>query len=71
MKKSFADQIAGWEQTRAAKAARQEAIQEKATADGRGKDEAEKEEFDTLDGEIKGIDAELVDLRKLEAREKA
>jgi HK97 family phage major capsid protein/HK97 family phage prohead protease len=70
MKKSFADQIAGWEQTRAAKAARQEAIQEKATADGRGKDDAEREEFDTLDGEIKGIDAELVDLRKLEAREK-
>jgi HK97 family phage prohead protease len=42
MKKSFADQIAGWEQTRAAKAARQEAIQEKATTDGRGKDEAER-----------------------------
>src|SRR6185436_1613853 len=65
-KKSFADQIADWENTRAAKSARQEAIQQKATDDGRGKDEAEAEEFQTLDGEIANIDKELVDLRKLE-----
>jgi HK97 family phage major capsid protein/HK97 family phage prohead protease len=69
-RKSFADQIADWEKTRAAKAARQEAIQDKATAEGRGKDDAEKEEFTTLDGEIESIDKELVDLRKLETREK-
>jgi HK97 family phage major capsid protein/HK97 family phage prohead protease len=70
MKKSLSDQIADWEKTRAAKAARQVAIQDKATEDGRAKDDAEREEFDTLDGELKGIDDELVDLRKLEAREK-
>ena len=70
MKKSFADQIADWESTRAAKTARQEAIQEKTTAEGRNKDAAEREEFDTLDADIAGIDQELVDLRKLEAREK-
>jgi HK97 family phage major capsid protein/HK97 family phage prohead protease len=71
MKTTFADQISNWENTRATKAARQEAIQQKATEDGRAKDDAEREEFSTLDGEIKGIDAELVDLRALEAREKA
>jgi len=71
MKKSFADQIADWESTRAAKTARQEAIQEKTTAEGRNKDAAEREEFDTLDADIAGIDQELVDLRKLDAREKA
>jgi HK97 family phage major capsid protein len=71
MKKSFADQIADWEKTRAAKAARQEGIQQKASEEGRGKDDAEKEEFSTLDSEIANIDEELVDLRKLEAREKA
>lgn len=70
MKKSFADQIADWEKTRAAKAARQEAIQQKATEEGRAKDDAEKEEFETLDRDLDGIDKELVDLRKLEAREK-
>ena len=70
MKKSFADQIADWEKTRAAKAARQEEIQRKATEEGRGKDDAEKEEFSTLTTEIKSIDDELVDLRQLEAREK-
>jgi HK97 family phage major capsid protein/HK97 family phage prohead protease len=70
MKKSFADQIADWESTRAAKTARQEAIQEKTTAEGRNKDAAEREEFDTLDADIAGIDQELVDLRKLDAREK-
>jgi HK97 family phage major capsid protein/HK97 family phage prohead protease len=71
MKKSFADQIVQWENTRAAKAARQSEIQQKALDEGRAKDEAEQEEFQTLDGEVKGIDRELVDLRSLEAREKA
>src|SRR5262245_21868934 len=71
MKKSFSAQIADWEKTRAAKVARQEAIQQKATDDGRGKDDAEREEFATLETEIKSIDEELVDLRKLDEREKA
>lgn len=70
-KKSFADQIVGWENTRAAKAARQEEIQQKATDEGRGKDDAENEEFQTLDGELDSIDKEIADLRKMEAREKA
>jgi HK97 family phage major capsid protein/HK97 family phage prohead protease len=71
MKKSYADQIKEMEATRAAKVARQEEIQAKASGEGRTKDEAEKEEFSDLKGEIKSIDDELVDLRELEASQKA
>jgi HK97 family phage prohead protease len=67
--KSYADQIKTWENTRAAKAARQDEIQQKALGEGRAKDEAEKQEFDTLTSELKSIDAELVDLHALETRE--
>jgi HK97 family phage major capsid protein/HK97 family phage prohead protease len=67
--KSYADQIKTWEATRAAKAARQDEIQQKALGEGRAKDEAEKQEFDTLSTELKSIDAELVDLHALETRE--
>ncbi len=69
MKTRYAEQITNWENTRAAKAARQDEIQTKATTEGRAKDAAEREEFDTLAADLKGIDAELVDLRVLEARE--
>lgn len=71
MKKSYADQIATWEATRAAKAARMEELQTKAGDEGRGKDDAEREEFKTLASEISGIDEELKDLRVLEANAKA
>jgi HK97 family phage major capsid protein/HK97 family phage prohead protease len=60
------EQISSFESKRAASVARINAISEKAAADGRGKDGAEKEEFDNLSLEIETIDAELKDLRSLE-----
>jgi len=66
MKKTYTEQIKDLEATRAAKAARLDEIQTKATEDGRTKDDAEKTEFDELRGEITKIDAELVDMRELE-----
>ncbi len=61
-----AETIASFEAKRAANVARTIEIQGKASEEGRSKDEAEKQEFDTLMGEIKSIDAELVDLREME-----
>lgn len=71
MKTSYADQITKWEATRAAKAAAQDAIQTKASDEGRGKTDEEREEFATMGQELDAIDAELKDLRALETREKA
>lgn len=65
--KTYKEQIKDLEATRAAKAARMAEIQKKATEESRTKDDAEREEFDTIAGEIKGIDAELKDLQALEA----
>jgi HK97 family phage major capsid protein/HK97 family phage prohead protease len=65
-KKTLAERITEYEHTRAAKVARLEAIQQKATDENRTKTEAEREEFDNLNAEIKSVDAELVDLRGLE-----
>jgi HK97 family phage major capsid protein len=58
------EQITAFENTRAARAARMNEIQTKAA--GRTKDDAEREEFDTLEREIASVDRELVDLRKME-----
>lgn len=69
MKKSFADQIASWEATRAAKSARMDDLLTK--DEGVTMDDAEQEEHDTLEGEVKGIDAQLVRLRAALEREKA
>lgn len=66
MNKTYAEQIAGFEAKRAANVARLEELQTKAAGEGRSKDEAEKEEFKTLQAEIESIDAELVDLRSME-----
>ena len=65
MPKTTKDQIKDFEAERAAKQAQLVAIQEK--AEGRTKDEAEKEEFTTLKAEIKAIDEELSDLRDMES----
>lgn len=65
---NIADKIREFEATRAAKAARQLEIQEKASAEGRSKDEAERQEFDGLSAEIKSCDLELKDLHELEAQ---
>lgn len=71
MPKPIADQIKDLETTRAAKAAQLEAVQTKAADEGRTKDASEREQFDTLKDEIKGLDAELADLRDMEAIQKA
>lgn len=64
--KTYKEQIAALEATRAAKAARMAEIQKTATEAGGTKDAAQREEFSTLDGEISAIDAELKDLATLE-----
>lgn len=66
MKKSIAEQIRGYEATRAAKAARQAEIMDASAEAGTTLDAAQAEEYDTLAEEIKGIDEHLVRLRALE-----
>lgn len=66
MKKTIAEQIKDLENTRAAKAARMQEIANVATEAGRSMDVAEAEEFDTIDGEVKTIDADLVRMKRLE-----
>jgi HK97 family phage major capsid protein len=69
--KTSSEQIAAFEATRAAKAARLSDIQTKAGDEGRTKDASEKEEFSTLRDEIKSLDEELVDLREMESMQKS
>lgn len=64
--KTYKEQIAALEATRAAKAARMEEIQRTVSEASRTKEAGEKEEFDTAAEEIEQIDAELKDLRQLE-----
>jgi HK97 family phage major capsid protein len=64
--KTIAEQISDLENTRAAKAARMSEVMTKSLSEGRSSDAAEGEEFDTLDSEIKTLDADLVRLKKLE-----
>ena len=66
MKRTIAEQISAFEATRAAKAAELSALQEKSADEGVTKDAASKEVFDTLFGEIKALDSEIIDLRNLE-----
>ena len=68
---NYAEHIARLEATRKEKSERMKAIQQKAIDEGRSKDTAEKEEFDTLDTDIKSLDADLADVRKLKALEDA
>ncbi len=65
--KTIAEQIRDLEATRAAKAARMTEVVQKSLDEGRSTDEAEQEEFDTLDSEIKQIDGDLVRLKRLES----
>ncbi len=69
--KTITEQISAFEASRQAKSARMEELQNKASGEGRTKDEAEKQEFDGLKSELKAIDAELVDLRDMETSNKA
>jgi HK97 family phage major capsid protein/HK97 family phage prohead protease len=67
----ISEQIKAMQAERAAKLARMTAISEKAAGDGRSKDAAESEEFDTLAADITAVDKELEDLAKLEKLNKA
>lgn len=63
---TYTEQIKNFENTRAANVARMDEIQQAAATRGEGKNDAEREEFDTLRDQVKGIDRELVDLKELE-----
>jgi HK97 family phage major capsid protein len=60
------DQIKALEATRAAKAARMEAVLEASSAEGRSLTAEESEEFDTLDAEVKRLDEDLVRFHRAE-----
>lgn len=64
--KTIAEQIRDLENTRAAKSARMTEVMQKSIDESRSTDEAESEEFDTLESEIKQIDEDLVRLKKLQ-----
>jgi HK97 family phage major capsid protein/HK97 family phage prohead protease len=61
------ERIKSLKDTRTTKYADLQALQEKVDASGQTKDAAQRETFDTLKDEIKGIDAELADAEELEA----
>lgn len=67
----IAEQIKAFEKARETKSGRMTEIQKAAADEGRTKNQTEREEFDTLREEIKSIDAELKDLRDLEASDAA
>lgn len=66
--KSFSEQIAALESTRAAKTGEMENIMSKSLDEGRSTDSSEREEFDTLEQEIEALDG---DLRRLHSLEKS
>lgn len=65
------DTIKRLEATKIEKQTERDALQQKVSDEGRTKDAAERETFDTLNDEIKALDLELKDLRDLEAQNKA
>jgi HK97 family phage prohead protease len=64
--KTIAEQIAALEASRQAKAARMAEVMQKSMDEGRSTDQAEQEEFDTLEQEVEAIDGDLKRLRALE-----
>jgi len=64
--KTIAEQIAALEASRLAKSARMAEVMQKSMDEGRSTDQAEQEEFDTLEGEVEAIDGDLKRLRTLE-----
>jgi HK97 family phage prohead protease len=67
MQRNIAEQISAFESQRATKSARMEEIQESAIGESRSKNEAERDEFDTLSRDIETIDEEMKDLRRMES----
>lgn len=68
---TIAEQITSYVNTRAEKASRMSALMQKAADAGETLDSNETEEYDTLDREVKAVDAHLVRLRALEETTKA
>lgn len=68
---NYAEHIAALEATKKEKAERMKEIHQKAVDESRTMDTAEAEEFETLESEIKIIDADLARTRKLKALEDA
>jgi HK97 family phage major capsid protein/HK97 family phage prohead protease len=64
--RNYTEQIAAFEKQCLDKSTKMAEIQQKAADDGRNKDEAEKEEFDTLRDEIKALEIEIEDLKEME-----
>jgi HK97 family phage prohead protease len=69
--KTIAEQIAALEASRQAKSARMAEVMQKSIDEGRSSDQAEQEEFDTLEGEVEAIDGDLKRLRALEKAQAA
>lgn len=69
--KTFAEQVAGLKATRQEKDAEMRAVAQKSVDEGRSMDTAESEQFDTLDSEIKRLDADISRLSVLADRDKA
>lgn len=69
--KTIGEQITDLENTRAAKAARATEVMSKSLAEGRSTDQAEADEFDAIQAEIKQIDGDLVRLKALEELQKS
>jgi HK97 family phage major capsid protein len=67
MKKTVSEQLAALTATRVEKSARMEEIMQGAAEAGRSTDAAEAEEFDTLAGELKTLDADVARLKTMEA----
>lgn len=64
--KNYSEQIASFEKQREEKTAKMAELQQKASDEGRNKDEAEKEEFDTLRDEVKALEVEMADVQEME-----
>ena len=67
MANTIPEQIASFEAKRAASLAAAMEIQNKVVAEGRSKDDEERQKFDELNREVKGCDKELTDLRDMES----
>lgn len=63
--KTYAEQVADLEATRAARVARMEEVAKKAMDESRSMESSEKEEFDEIKGEIKQLDGDLERYRDL------
>jgi HK97 family phage major capsid protein/HK97 family phage prohead protease len=70
MKRTFTEQIAAFEATRAAKSAEMDAIMDAVAEKGETLDTEQKEKYDTLEAEVKEIDEHLIRLRAAEERNK-